>query len=254
VKNIKTVSFVVLIISAFLLSNCSISEGVSVSSSLTDTQDILNKVFAEGEHNISIMQIGLPNDIAERVNEINKKFAQSVQQNQEWFLDYMREHGDKETLPWNEKFGISEDEYNELISSGDKMTLIESMKSTISIVREDDGKLILKSNPDLPYLSDIKIDTENNCLISDSGVFRYIKAVNASDKQAVTGPWSGGLWRLDFEELEDINNVDINKTYGNINIYVGQLEKTKQFLVYYDEQVIHEGQGYNGEEIILIND
>lgn len=126
-------------------------------------------------------------------------------------------------------------------------------KTTISLVKENDGTLTLKPNSDLPYLSGMKIDFTNNCITTTNGVFKYSNKVIASDDQKATGRWSGDSWQLNYEELKDLNNIDKNKTYGTITIAVGELEKTKQMMVYYKERVIHQGQNYKGMEIIVFN-
>lgn len=253
-NNRKKLLLGVLIFGLFVFSSCSNSKSTSVDNSTFDTQSILSKAFTVGDHSVSIMEIALPSDEAVRMNDIMIRFKSSVEKNKQWFNDYVKKYSKTgEVLPWDEKFGISKEEYDVIISSEEKMHLIEKNKTTISIVKENDGKLTLKLNQDLSYISGIKIDTVNNCIIIDDEVFEYSNEIEASDGQKVTGPWSGGSWKLVFEELKDINNIDNNKTYGSITISVGQLEKTNQIIVYYKEGVIHQGYSYKGEEIIVFN-
>lgn len=222
--------------------------------SFADSESILSEVFTVGNHSVSIMEIRLPSDVQERMNDIYKRFQSGIKKNPKWFNNYLKQHSiSGEQLPWNEKFGISEDEYDEYISSVDKMRLKEMKKTTMTIIKDNEGILTLKSNDDLPYLSEIKIDTKNNCMITELGIVEYNKEIVASDNQKVTGPWNGGLWKVTFEELKDINNIDKTKTYGYMTISVGRLEKSNKIMIYYKEKAVHEGYRYKGTEIIVFD-
>lgn len=252
----KKILLVFAILNLFVLVGCSSSTALNTSkNSTTSGQSILSKTFTTGSHNVSIMEIALPAEEAIKVNEISARFKSSVEKNQLWYKDYVSKYSNSgEKLPWNEKFGISKEEYNELITSSERMTLIEKKKTTVTIVKDNNGKLSIKANQDLLYLSGMVIDLKNYCLTDNSGVFAYSNEIKASDNQKVTGRWSGGAWKLNFEELKDTNNIDKNKTYGSITISIGQLEKINKMMVYYKERKIDKGQSYNGEETIIFND
>lgn len=250
----KIVQWGVIVICFLILSGFSDTKFVGASSDITSKQDILKKAFVEGKHSISIMEVALPSDEVARLNEISTRFKSNIEKNQQWFNDYISKHSNiGDNLPWNKKFGISKEEYDEMIFSVEKMRLLEKKKITISIVKENDGKFRIESNKDIPYLSGMKINITDNCVITDNGVFKYGNKIVASDDQKVTGRWNGGLWKLSFEEPKDMNSIDKNKMYGSINIAVGQLEKTNKIMVYYKERVISKGQSYKGEEIIVFN-
>jgi len=253
VKDRKNVLLVILILSFLLLCSCYKPVSVVKNNSTVSEQNILDKVFAVGDHEVSIMEIALPDNESAKLTDISIRFQKSVEKNKEWYNEYINKHSSNGKLPWNENFGITKEEYDELISSTEKMSLIEKGKTIVSIVKEDDGVLTLKANQDLEYLSGIKIDALNNCLISESGVFKYSNDIEASDDQEITGPWSGSTWKLEFEEIKDLNSIDPDKVYGSINISVGQLEKTNQMMVYYKERVAYQGQSYKGEEIVIFN-
>lgn len=214
---------------------------------------LLSKSFVVGEHNTSIMEACLPADLAKRVNDIYQKYKSSIQKNREWYTEYSKKYlGSK--LPWDEKFGISKAEYDEFISSADKMVLTEKKKTMVSIEKEKDKVFTLRANQDLVLLNDLKIDTDKNCIYTSDGEFKFEGNVKASDGQKLTGRWNGGTWKLVFEELKDLNEINNDKTYGSISISVGQLEKTNETMIYYKERIVKHGQKYSGEEIVIFRD
>lgn len=244
-----------MIMCLLFLSSCSNAENIAISNISVNKTSVLSKAFTAGVHSVSIMEISLPSEDAKRLNDLSQKLKNSVQKNQQWFNDYVSKYSNTgENLPWDEKFGISKQEYDELLTSVDKMRLVEKMKTTVTISQAEDGKLVIGTNKDIPYLSGIKIDTLNNYIESASGKFIYGSNIEASDEQTATGRWSGATWKLNFEELKDANSIDAAKTYGTINISVGELEKTKKSMVYYKERVIKQGKSFKGEEIIIFND
>jgi len=253
VTNRKKLLFTMMVFSVFLLCSCSKAVNIENDNNTIEKGGILAKVFTVGNHNVSIMEIALPTEVAARINDITIKYKTNIEKNKEWFNDYISEHVNDEELPWDEKFGISKEEYDEMISSADKMTMVKKGSAVISIVKESDGKFMLESNEDLQYLSEIKIDTINNYLITEMGVFKHKGKIKASDDQKISGRWNGDSWILEFEEIKDINSIDSSKTYGTINIAVGQLEKTNQMIIYYKERVIYQGNSYKGEEIVVFD-
>ena len=237
---------ILIVCSVVLLSGCSKTNDKIDSSSKV----IFSEYFSTGEYEASIKVIDLPPELKERNNTINTKFSQSIAKHQEWLGEYIAQYSG-EVLPWHENFGITKEEYDELLDMEDKMTLIEKKKTNLKFSDLGDGLILLEKNLELSYLSDIIFDINKNEIIIANQTLRYSNEITASEGQRITGPWNGNTWRINFEEVPSSMQIDKNKIYGYISLSIGKLTETDEVILYYTEKIIKDGYKQTGEEILI---
>lgn len=206
----------------------------------------------EGEAIADIMVLGMEPEKEEEMMNITAKMNESLAENSEWFMSYLSEVGEGEVLPYHSNFGITEDEYHIFLDSENHMKLMKIGEAPITVTREGDLLTLEANNTDT--LNSVTFDLKANTVKTDYGTLEYNGEIEASDRQVITGPWSGFSWRLvegDISQLEDIDNIDETTEITIIDFYIGQLKETEETLVYIEYKGIKNLEKIQEEEHLL---
>lgn len=184
--------------------------------------DIIN-LLPEGKIKVDILGIkAKPRQI-----ELTKKFQESVRNNREWFIEYMKSIPNGEPMPYHPKLGLTESEYSEFQNLSKDIELVTLDNSAITI--QKNGDLIeFNADENLAILKTIKVDLAKEIItIGDIKITSFEKIDITNDKNGLKSKWKGYKWRLeepkdlDMSALKDMQNLNV-KLY---EFTIGRLDK-----------------------------
>lgn len=192
------------------------------------TQNISSYMPKSDKVTGSVMKLS----ISQEYMDIAQKLQKAIQANQAWFMEYSKAAKPDAPLPYDEKMGITKEEYQKLIDADKNVKLVEEKKIDIAFTKMADGKIKITTTPTSP-IDKIIID-EKVGVTTDHGLLKDATVVNNQDKNSVTGPWKGMQWKT-----ESMNEA--KKEAKSIKFAIGALENQDQNIVYYD--VLDMGNG-----------
>lgn len=212
-------------------------------------QNALEKYIKEGKHSVKVYTVGLSGENLKKYNDIDSRFKKAMSEDIEWFKEYSEKH--KGNPPWNEKFGVTEEELNFVANIKDKVEMLELEDTYVNIVKQEDGTLFFENNIKLNALNKIIVNTQENNVdlnmgLSDDGeIAEYEIDIKASEKQKYI-KWNGALYLKRFNRVVDVSEADSNKIYGYMQVCVGSTEEEGKTIMGYIETVIYNGVKSNG--------
>jgi hypothetical protein len=213
------------IIVIFLVVGFSASSQSKTFQRLNDIEKDVKELLPEGLMSFDVMDEVIQ---SERQLELTAKFQQAVRVNYEWFLKYaeeIREPG--KPLPFHENFGLSEDEYEELLSFIGNIELASSRVIEYNIIHGDHTVILEPTEPENYFR--VKVNFESNEVFFDAQTLTFKETVVVDDPQnGFKSEWFGYQWR--FEDPEEINvgtREDLlNAEMSQYKFTVGFLERT----------------------------
>lgn len=131
----------------------SISNAYSQDSLSTKACKELQKLLVPGSYECNLLDI----DVSPRLQVISWKMAYAINDNREWFLDYAKRHEAELPLPYNDTFGITQQEYNDIGHVKDSSELVVIGKIDFNINRK--GNIVtFSSEGGLVDFNALKID------------------------------------------------------------------------------------------------
>lgn len=130
----------------------------------------------------------------EKVQQVLQRVQQAMTENKEWFQEYFnKNYKEGEGLPYNEKFGVTAEEYK-LIKNIDKTP-------PLPVVVAEDTIIVLRTGPRLKFkcksrlsvLDFLELDLNNLCLFVDADTIPYNKPIHAL--HSPFGEWTGYNWK-----------------------------------------------------------
>jgi len=139
-------------------------------------------------------------DFPADIRGILLRFNSAIAANKEWFTAYTSHLPPGQPLPYNEKFGITQGEY-ERIKSIDKVHPALKVVDTqrISILRQDD-KISFKGEGEGRILDYLEFDLGRNVLIFAGDTIPFAAGVNTTTAMAY-GLFNSYTWRLQRTDL-----------------------------------------------------
>ncbi|MFB7158883.1 hypothetical protein [Lysinibacillus sp. NPDC056232] len=183
------------------------------------SKENLAQSFKEGTFKADVMAIGLPKDLNEKVEKITAAMQASLAKNKEWYLETIAGLAKGEQLPYDEKLGITEDEYKFFLELDQHMKLGKIGESDITITKTNEQLTI--QNPTATIVKNFKISADGKTLHSELGDLTYEDKIEASDEQKITGRWNGLTYRMGGEDTMQV-----------LQISIGQLEESKKKIIY----------------------
>ncbi len=179
--------------------------------------EYLSKRLTEGTHTAMITKVGFENsDDQDRFNELIGKLTTSVNQNQDYFIEYSAQYPNQ-PLPYTDKLGVTEKEYEEFLALREKQKLVKVDDMKIKVATTGEGLSIISDTPEI--FGEMTIDFADKEMTVDSATVPYNRILQASDSQTATGKWSGYIWKSD--------TVDVLDEVG-----IGQVEETGKTIIY----------------------
>lgn len=243
-NKIFTILFAII---CLLTNNCSCQTNKIADSMQKD----INRLLPTGEVMVDIMD-SINQNL--RQQELMQKFQTAVQQNYDWFVDYMKTVPAGQPMPYHKNLGLTESEYDEMQSHLNDIELSSSGKEKI-IIQKDNNVIEFKANGKLQLLNYLKIDLNKNIVIFLNNQLPFTDTANiTTETNALKSKWKGYNWRmeeptdLDFENIKNLQTVDI-KQY---KFTLGQLEKNNKTWLYLKGREFNNGEYQVNFEISVV--
>jgi hypothetical protein len=225
---VKSFYFILILLINFSCTNPQTSK--STYSITGDSKKDLVTLLPNGNFTVDVMD---SIKTTKRQLELIKKFQQSLLKNQEWYMEYIKNAKPGAMLPYHPNFGITEDEYKELINSSNNFEQVSTGKVKIQIT--NNGKVItFKSQGKLNVLNYVEINIESNKVKIGDYSLNFSEPVEVNDENnALKSKWKGYNWRFEYPAnfSNQMNKSDENLQIKSYKLTLGLIEKTgKQFL------------------------
>lgn len=214
-----------------------------VSEDTKTESNVLKKYLKEGSHKAAVYGYQLEDEDLEKFTKLTQKLTFSLLAESEWFAAYSELHKDKDPMPWDEKFGVTEEEYDFIQNIEKKLKYKKYFDTDIVINKNKDGKLVIQEDTEVEALSNFIIDGDKNHINLNYGLYEegeiaeYLEEIEASKEQRGV-QWNGSMYLKEFEKVTDPNNIAQDKIYGEIKIGVGTLEENSKPVIVYSENLI----------------
>ena len=208
-----------------LLTSCGNSQTHQPQETITgDIKNDLNNFLPSGKITVDLMD-GVKQN--KRQEQLTNKFQEGVQQNYEWFVDYMKDVPSGEPMPYHPNLGLTEKEYKELKDLMNDIELVSSGKTDITITNSNNIIQFDTDDQKLNLFKHLKIDLTRNVVIIYDYELPFSDTVNITDdKNALKSKWKGYTWKLEYPKdldrnaLKDLENLKM-KQY---KFTIGRLE------------------------------
>jgi hypothetical protein len=160
--------------------------------------------------------------------EIDKyvaKVESAARKDPKWFREYSSQSKPGVPLPFDERLGLTKEEYAEYLALWAKREF-KPMEEVMLLLRESSGSWVISSTGKASTISTLRYDAKSDMFHSPNGDLKRIEDVK-SDPESILGDWSGSEWK--FEE-----GTSLGKTKENIAL--GRYADNKFGLIVYRVQ------------------
>jgi len=196
--------------------------------STADELPTIGDLLPESGSIVEIMKTTVP----ERCDSLVTEWRLAMAQNYEWALEYMKRNSNLkpgEILPYSDKFGITEQEYYEMVECISTPSFEKIAEDEFTIVKE--GSIyIIDSTLYVRDLINLRIDEENMILEGYFGTISSCDTVISRD--APIGKWTGYSWR---EEEGDEQNGRL------VAFTLGYFDNTLKGMITFKLRIIEDG-------------
>ena len=139
--------------------------------------------------------------------------ARSSAENAEWFRQHAKTGKPGVPLPYDERLGLTKEEYDEYLKFWGKREFKPVEAVAIQLNSDKEGRWNLNMTGGAQSVSTLRYDTKDDTFRSPNGVLKRIDDVNA-DANSTLGAWAGQEWK--YEEQTGLGttkeNIAIGKT------------------------------------------
>ncbi len=207
------------------------TEEVSAQSTESETEaideDSPAAIFKEGTYQADVMAVRMRTDMQLKLTAISAQMQHSIQENADWYMETIAGLGEGELLPYDERLGITQEQYEFYLSSDDYMELGKVGESEVTITKTEEGLTI--DIPSSGLMKKLTISADGSVAQSDAGELAYDGEIVASENQKITGKWNGHAYLK--EELNPSKIAEFS---------FGELEESGQTIIYL--KMMEEGQ------------
>lgn len=178
-----------------------------------------------------------------RAQELTILFREAIARDPEWFKAFVAKVPGGQALPYDERFGISEREFEELrvLSTTQKLTKVQEVQITFR--KRPDGSTIIEA-PDLNDLDGVVISAGSDMVITTYGALGTKKPINNADASSATGAWSGTQWSAE--------RIDSAMTNGySAKLALGQLKADRRLILYFSAKALVDSNLSRRTDLIL---
>jgi hypothetical protein len=173
-----------------------------------------------------VMTVAVP----ERLKELTAQMMESLKKNQEWFLKASKEAPVGAPIPYDERLGISRDEYDEYLKLIKHGSLAEVGAFKLEVLENPDGSRSLDAGASLPPLRGIKFNSNGEVIETPFGTLKGPRERTVDGKGGALGPWKGLVYELAEGTAESLAQTGMGKS---ISLTIGrQTETGRRFLIY----------------------
>ena len=223
--------------SRFLTLLSALLYGVPIAAQI-DVQDV-SSILAPGALVVERLETYTP----PRFLLLSSKLQSAAQRNPTWFRAQAAMAKPGEPLPYDERLGVTRDEYTEFLQLVDSMALKPVGTDTILVTPTASGWRF-EQGTTLPELRGIEIDSARGVAITPYGELSAASPITASPEQRMTGPWSASRWQR--------QDLDGTGTAGTVaSLAIGRLVESGQPILYYTAKKLVAGSIQRRVDLVL---
>lgn len=132
----------------------------------------------------------------------------------EWFKTYSAQFSLGIPLPYHEKMGLSQSEYNEYMKLWNEREFVERQPMALKLEKAADGDWMIRTTGPGYAISTLRFNEEKNEFSSPNGKFKQVEDIHAVPLELL-GAWTGQEWVHESETT--ISKTTENIAIGRIN-------------------------------------
>ena len=191
-----------------VLSLAVVFSALSFSGAFAKTPEIFKPYLKEGSTVAGEIGAIMP---PEEINKFIIKVQEAAKADPEWHQEYAKTAQPGVPLPWHEKLGLTNEEYEEYLKLWDKREFKTVHKVTLKLEEAKPGEWMIRvSGAGMPVTL-LRYFTESGNFRSPNGELQRIEDVDA-DARTILGAWKGQEWK--YERLTDFISTKENFALG----------------------------------------
>ncbi|MBS1773608.1 MAG: hypothetical protein JST82_12175 [Bacteroidetes bacterium] len=228
----KIIKLIFVFMFSYLYGNCQDLQSKSVSAI-----NVVEVILETGKYNFQILDVDVPKDI----EDITRRFAIAVNSNSKWFAEYTVRHKNETPLPYDERLGITKEEYDKLSKkfTVEKDTKFKVVKTEFFEIIQKDNKIRFNGNGVLSTWNDVNIDLRNKSVLFMGIELPYNRETQTKENDPLY--WHGYTWRRETGDAESMLKYH-NSDYTLLEISVGTLNANKKPFLNFKKMVFENGQ------------
>ena len=192
--------------------------------------------FKEGTYQADVMTLRMRPDMQLKLTAITAIMKSSIEENPDWYMETIANLEGGEAIPYDERLGITQEQYDLLSRADDYMELGKAGETEVTITEVEAGMTI--EIPSSGIMKKLTISADGSVAQSDIGELPYDGEIVASENQKITGKWNGHSYLQ-----EGLNPAKV------VEFSFGKLEESGQTIIYLKR--MEEGQESKDEVFIF---
>lgn len=152
------------------------------------------ELLAPGTHPVWIMDLRPPAE----AETLMRQWLTALRADPQWYAAYSKAHSRPgEPLPYHPKMGMSEPQYQRMLSLARQTKLTRIERAALTVTREGPTRVALHGGVVLPDLTGVSVDFAADRVNTPYGRLEGSQPIAVTDPESPTGPWSGRRWSVD---------------------------------------------------------
>jgi hypothetical protein len=132
------------------------------------------------------------------INKYEAKMKAAVRKNPEWIREYSAASKPGVPLPYDERLGLTREEYNDYLALWSKREF-KPVEDVMIVLRESPpGKWKISSTGGAGSLSTLYYSATDDVFHSPNGILKRLEDIKA-DPASILGEWTGSEWKIDSD-------------------------------------------------------
>jgi hypothetical protein len=186
-------------------------------------------------------QIGVvlpPPEIDQYIGKVEK----AARKDPKWFREYSGSSKPGAPLPYDERLGLTKEEYEEYLKLWNKREF-KGIEDVVLTLRQGAGDTwTISSTGGASNLTTLRYSAKNDAFRSPNGDLKRIKDI-AADSSSILGEWTGFEWK--FEEETGLGKVKENFALGRF------ADKKFGLIVYRAQEISSEGNKLLDKSLVI---
>lgn len=153
-----------------------------------------------------VMQLGMPKEAL----KIAEKLKTALLSQPEWAKTYITENDANKPLPYHPNLQVTEEEYRAFLTT--KYTLTQVGTVSLARERQQDGSILLRTNPPTSKVNGITIEPEGKTVTTALATLLERSTVDNQSPESATGRWIGTQWQ--YQSVSDARIIMVKFALG----------------------------------------
>jgi hypothetical protein len=174
---------------------------------------------------------------------IMTKLNNAIAANKEWVTEYMnKNYKPGEGVPYNEKFGITREEYDKIkAADGSSYTLHKVSSENVMVVKTDSA-IGFRGADSFRIIGYLKFSQEYNAVFFGEDTIPFSAEINATSASPF-GQWHGYSWRYEKSNQPSNADIDIHRLSAKIiEIDIGKTIPGNRTLLRIEYEEVEQGE------------